>query len=266
MIPKLALLLILVGKAYAQQPDIRNLVFEGAGIRGIAYAGVIEVLEEQDRLSGVQKVGGTSAGAITALLVSLGYTSAEIAEIISSTQFNRFNDGRLFFLGGVARMNSKFGWYRGEKFTAWLAGLIENKTGNGDITFEELSQRGFKDLYVTATCLNKQRLLVFSKETYPRMKVKDAVRASMSIPLYFRAVFIDSTGQVHRKLDPSKKLDVVVDGGLIGNFPITLFDRTETDSVQKKYRIPDPQTLGIRIDSDPQIREDAVTRELARAS
>ncbi|PKV67024.1 patatin-like phospholipase family protein [Pontibacter ramchanderi] len=245
-----------------QNCQIRNLAFEGAGIRGIAYAGVIDELERQGKLQGIEKVGGTSAGAMTAMMLSLGYSAEEIADIISSTQFRKFNDGRFMFIGGFARMNSVYGWYRGDRFTDWTGKLIEAKTGNPDITFQELSAQGYKELYITATSLNRQKLLVFSKENYPNMKVKDAVRISISIPLYFKAVFIDSEGAVYKKPTAGQQLDVVVDGGIIGNFPITLFDTFETDSTGKSHRVPDPGTVGVRIDSDLQIENDATTREL----
>ena len=250
------------GKVYAQPCEIRNLAFEGAGIRGIAYAGVIDELEKYGKLKEVQKVGGTSAGAITALMVSLGYTSQEIGDLISSTEFRKFNDGRFMFVGGLARVNKLYGWYRGDRFTQWTSEIIEARTGNPDITFEELSAKGYKDLYVTATCLNRQKLLVFSKDSYPKMKVKDAVRISISIPLYFQAIFIDSAGTVYKKPGRNQDLDVVVDGGILGNFPITMFDAVVTDTSNKPQRIPNFQTMGVRIDSDPQIQNDAATREL----
>lgn len=142
----MAVLCLISLKGYSQQCEIKNLVFEGAGIRGIAYAGVIEELEKHDKLHQLSKVGGTSAGAITALMVSLGYSSKEIADIISSTQFRKFNDGRFMFIGGFSRMKNGFGWYRGERFTEWISEIIERKTGNSEITFQELSVKGYKDL------------------------------------------------------------------------------------------------------------------------
>ncbi|MCP2042773.1 patatin-like phospholipase family protein [Pontibacter sp. HSC-36F09] len=253
---------LLTTQVYGQDCEIRNLAFEGAGIRGIAYAGVIDELERHGKLQGIEKVGGTSAGAITAMMVSLGYTSEEIADIVSSTQFRKFNDGRFMFVGGFVRMHKLYGWYRGDKFMDWTAKLIEEKTGNPDITFQELSALGYKDLYITATSLNKQRLLIFSRENYPNMKVRDAVRISISIPLYFKAVFIDSDGKVYKKPGEGQDLDVVVDGGVIGNFPITMFDSVVADATGRKQRIPNKGTIGIRVDSDLQIEEDANTREL----
>ncbi len=245
------------------QTQIENLVFEGAGIRGIAYSGAIFELEKAGISSNIKKVGGTSAGAITALMVSLGYTSSEIYEIISSTKFQSFNDGQFIFIGGIYRMHNRFGWYRSDAFNKWLEKIISNKTHNADITFAELLKDGFKDLYVTGTCLNKQQLLVFSAETYPSMKIKDAVRASMSIPLYFEAVFIDSIGNSYKNKKSGKNLDIVVDGGITGNFPIFLFDTYIKDSLLGKIRIANNKTLGFRIDSDAQIISDSINHQLA---
>ena len=55
----------------------------------------------------------------------------------------------------------------------------------------------------------------------------------------------------------------MVDGGIIGNFPIHIFDTYEIDSTNKEIRIPNFETLGIRIDSDLQIKEDSLSRKLA---
>ena len=150
-------------------------------------------------------------------------------------------------------MQRNFGWYRGERLDSWIGAIIKKKTGNENISFEEWIQKGYKGLYVTGTCLNRQRLIVFSHETYPKMKVRDAVRISMSIPLYFGAVCINQQGQVIRKTRRLDTLDIMVDGGFTGNFPIRLFDSTTA---------PNMQTLGFRIDTDEQIASDRTERKL----
>ena len=247
---------------HSQNCDFNNLVFEGAGIRGIAYAGVVEELEKHDMLKDLDKVGGTSAGALTALMVSLGYSSKEIAEIISSTKFQNFNDGRFFFIGGFLRIKKFYGWYRGERLSRFIAGIVEGKSGNPELTFEELNANGYKDLYITATSLNRQKLVVLSKENYPKMKIKDAVRISMSIPLYFKAVFVDSAGAVYKKPDKINDPDIMIDGGVTGNFPISMFDSIAVDPLAGEQRIPDFGTIGVRIDSEQQIENDVLSREL----
>lgn len=256
------LLFLIFTTSHAQNKIYENLVFEGGGVRGIAYAGVIKQLEDANILQNIKNVGGTSAGAITALMVSLGYSSQEIYKIIPETKFEKFNDGEYIFVGGIARLNKNYGWYKGGEFNKWLEKIIKNKTNNANITFEEMATKGFKNLYVTATCMNKQKLIVFSAQTYPKMKIKDAVRISMSIPLYFEAVFIDSLGQVYNKPQNHKNLDIVVDGGIIGNFPIFMFDSTYTDLQNNKKRIPNYKTIGVRIDTDQQIINDSLNKEL----
>lgn len=259
-ISSICLLLTIYFAASSQQ--IENLVLEGAGVRGIAYAGSIRYLEETKMLAGIKKVGGTSAGAIAALAIAIGYNATEIEDLISNTKLQKFNDGKFFFIGGIARLNKRYGWYRGKAFTRWLENVIQNKTGNAEITFRELHQRGFKDLYVTGSSLNHQQLLVFSHESYPEMKVKDAVRISMSIPLYFEAVLIDSAGHVLSKPSQSNDHHLVVDGGFTGNFPIAIFDSIQVHNGQTT-RVANPKTLGLRIDTPEQIRYDSLGLGLA---
>jgi NTE family protein len=257
-------LFLFIVVAHPQKKNIKNLVFEGAGIRGIAYGGAIEELENNKVLAGVEKVGGTSAGAITALCLSLGYSSSEITELLYTTNFKKLNDGRFFFPGGINRLNKYFGWYRGERMTRWIAGIIEEKTGNPDITFEELYNKGFKDLYITATVLNEQKMVVLSRLTYPKMHVKDAVRISASIPFYFEAVFVNSEGKIipHPKKKQKDSLTVMVDGGLVGNFPIRMFDSVIINDNKLAY-IPNENTIGFRVDRDKQIENDRYARGLA---
>ncbi len=262
---KLLLTLCLISSMniYAQKNSIENIVFEGAGIRGIAYAGALETLEQKGILTNALRLGGTSAGAITALLVSLNYSSAEVAQIINSTSFKKFNDGKFIFFGGLNRLRKWYGWYRGRRFENWLSQLIKQKTGDPDISFLQLQQTTGKQLYVTGTSLNQQKLIVFSAENYPRMKVKDAVRISMSIPLYFEAVFIDSAGTIVSHPKNKAGLDVMLDGGFVANFPIKIFDSTKyiTKSDANNYAI-NPHTIGFRIDSDSQIQNDSANKQL----
>jgi predicted acylesterase/phospholipase RssA len=59
-----------------------DLVFEGGGAKGLAYIGAIQALEEQP--FALRRVVGSSAGAMIALLLSLGYDSAELGELLNA--------------------------------------------------------------------------------------------------------------------------------------------------------------------------------------
>jgi NTE family protein len=260
----ICLLLLLNTREATSQATVHNLVFEGAGIRGIAYSGAVKEFEQRNMLREIQRVGGTSSGAIIALLISIGYSSTEISSIVSNTPYQKFNDGRFFFVGGINRVNKYYGWYLGKNFQHWLGGVIKKKVGDENITFAQLRQKGYKDLYVTGTCLNKQSLVVFSYESYPDMKVKDAIRVSMSIPLYYEPVFLDASGKIVDHPRNKSGLDVMLDGGFVANFPIKIFDSTRYFSPASVNTFaPNPETIGVRIDREDQIENDQKGNRLA---
>ena len=239
--------------------SFENLVFEGGGMRGVSYAGALSVLAEQGHLKNIKRVGGTLVGAITALMLALGYTPGEIEKEIAKTNPRKFNDGTVLFLGGPTRLRKHFGWYKGKQVSRWIGGLIEKKLGDEEITFAQLHQMGRPGLYVTGTSLNNQRVIVFSHETYPNMNVREAVRASMSIPFFFKPVIIDSSGHLLKKPMKDHHHDIVVDGGFIANYPIELFDSIAQDG----NRISNPATLGIRLDTPGQLEFDKQQKGLA---
>ena len=189
---------------------IENLVFKGGGVLGIAYAGAIEALEKQGILSQVKRTAGTSAGAVAAALISLGYSSKDIVEVLGDTNFKKFQDDL-----NPLKLTTKYGLYRGEKLLTWLQEIIEQKTGNKHLTFAELEDQGYKTLKVFASDLNTATLTEFSLEKTPDVKIAESIRASMSIPLFFDAwKFPDEKPNNH----------IYVDGGVLYNYPITAFE------------------------------------------
>ena len=250
-------------------PAYRNLVLEGGGIRGIAYGGALQELESRGVLAGIRRVGGTSAGAIQAALLAVGYSAQEIVEVVNATPVQRLNDGRFIFVGGTRRLVKQYGWYRGDELSRYLSELVARKTQRPDLTLGELhalalAQPGrFRDLYTTGTNLTQQRTQVFSYETDPTLRVADAVRISMSIPLYFRAVLLDAQNHVITSPTPGQPVQVLVDGGLLANYPIDLFDKPRYLPAAHPAPTPDargnvrnPETLGLRLDRAEQIAFD----------
>lgn len=82
--------------------DVEYLVFQGGGGKGVAYAGALKALEELGILpirpgenNHLKGIAGTSAGAISALMLAMGYTSDEIDERFLSDpdMFTAFFDG-----------------------------------------------------------------------------------------------------------------------------------------------------------------------------
>jgi NTE family protein len=238
--------------------QFRNLVFEGGGVKGIAYAGAVKVLDKDEKiLDGIQRVGGTSAGAITACLVALGARGDDIQDIVGHTSFRKFMDDSWGVLRDTRRLLDEYGWYKGDSFAEWIRKVIYEFAGNPDLTFRELHQRAqapksrMRELYVVGTNLSAQLEQLYAAEYTPDVPVWLAVRVSMSIPLFFAAV-------QHERA-------ILVDGGVTWNYPLDLFDdrRFVTNAkaaVKPSYtrydddHVFNKETLGLRVDTKDEIR------------
>jgi NTE family protein len=257
-----------VQPSHAQSPAplYRNLIMKGGGIRGIAYGGALQELEKQGVLAHITRVGGTSAGAIQAALLAVGYSPDAIIDIINRTPVQRLNDGQFIFIGGGSRLLRQYGWYRGDQLTKYICELVGRQTQRPNLTLAELhdlalAQPGhYRDLYTTGTNLTLQRTQVFGYETHPTMRVADAVRISMSIPLYFRAVLLDADNKVIQgKPKAGQPTQVLVDGGLLANYPLHIFDQPQfLPTGLSPGTTANPETLGLRLDRAEQIALDTL--------
>jgi len=86
----------------------------------------------------------------------------------------------------------------------------------------------------------------------------------MSIPLYFESVFLTGDGKIIDHPKNKQDLDIMVDGGFTGNFPIRIFDSTRFHSLSDTNRFAyNHSTLAFRIDKAEQIKNDETNKELA---
>lgn len=186
-------------------------------------------------------------------------------DILNSLDFNEFMDDSWGIVRDTDRLIEQFGWYKGDYFRNWIGKLIKEKTGNSETTFADIeamkTKRRFKSLYFMGTNLSTSFSEIFSAEHTPRYCVADAVRVSMSIPLFFAA-------------KRSIRGDVYVDGGVLDNYPIKLFDRekyvqphnfTRTEYYDKinsqladverpiSNYVYNKETLGFRLDTKDEI-------------
>ncbi len=255
-------LFINLNTPFAQDKIIRNLVFEGGGIKGIAYGGALKELENRGVLKGITRTAGTSAGAIQACLLALGYSPEEILNIVSNTSVESFNDDG-FVVKASKRLFKEFGWFKGESFLKKMEDVIFERTGNPNLTFAELHKLAitfpFRDLYVTGSNLSQQKLVVFSHETHPNMRIADAVRVSMSIPIYYKGIWLDRQGKVYEK--SNQNTDLYVDGGLLANFPIDIFDNKKYSENKNDEAFFNIQTLGMRLERCSQIDHEISHKE-----
>lgn len=192
-----------------------DAVFEGGGVKGIALVGALKRAEEQN--IAFKRVAGTSAGAIVAALCAAEYKAGEIKEILWNKDFSEFADLKGLLKQKWYRVGFEFlslffprtgyGVFSTDAFYSWIKDLLGKR---GITTFASA-----KEVYlrVFAVDVVSQELLRFDKDVTPDWEIADAVRMSMSIPLFFRAKV--------------KEKAVIVDGGVLANYPIATFGDQE---------------------------------------
>lgn len=208
--------------------QLKNLAFEGGGVKGVAYAGALQVLSEKGILEKIENVAGTSAGAITACLVSLRYSPSAITNTIKNMDLGSFDDKE-----GLLKKLHYYGLHPGKTFLEWIKQQISN-SGHGfdeHATFRDFYDAGCRDLRVYASDIYIHTYKEFSFAQTPDVIVAEAVRASMSIPLYFNAWRFSNN-------NPDDHL--YVDGGMLYNYPITAYDKDGK---------PNMETLGLRLEN-----------------
>ncbi len=291
---------------------ITNLIFQGGGIKGIAY---VDALQESRKngiidLNNIKRVGGTSAGAITAVLLGVGYNLVEIEEILVTFDFfktlldsdtEKTRKKFLEFLAAVKNYKAnpgkvinqifyyalkchnkdpndfKIGFFPGQVFLKWIEDKIFAKLKIKNATFKDLQsliqnqpnqeEKNLKLIFLTGSNLTNGKIEIFSHMHSPDLIISDAVRISMSIPFIFHPYqyYVKSENTENGKIvDPSRMFkmckgkkkgkgvqkDVLyVDGGLLYNYPINMFD-TKRINDNIEYNYINNQTLGFRLVSE----------------
>lgn len=202
-----------------------DAVFEGGGVKGIGFAGAIFEIEKAGY--SFENIAGTSAGAIIAALVAVGYTSEEIKEELGKLNYNNFKDqdslSKIGIPGKLINIIWKYGIYKGDYFEIWMEELLKKKgiTTFGQLITEHPEEKYKYKLQIIATDITNRRLLILPRDLKyygfnpDEFSIARAVRMSMSIPLFFKPIkIIDNNGKEH----------IIVDGGVLSNYPIWLLD------------------------------------------
>ena len=190
---------------------IKNLVFSGGGQRGVAYVGCLRALRSLGvKLTSLHGVAGTSVGALFALALALHFTIEEIEEKV--LHLNVQNILQI----DLCELYHNHGLDNGDKVKEYICTLFHQKQCNPAITFHQFWMKTNIKFVVIGANLQTLKDTEFSYENTPTVPVIDAIMASISIPVLFTPKSILQSPHVY------------VDGGLINNFPINVFDSHDT--------------------------------------
>lgn len=194
-----------------------GLVLSGGGAKGIAHAGVIQALEEND--IPIDYIAGTSMGAIVGGLYASGYTPKEITDLILSDEFSAWSTGKVapsltyyYLKPHPSQAMVRFNIGGGDSA---LSSIVPSSFINPfpmNIGFVEvfaphtaLCEGDFNKLFVPFRCVtsdvyNKKKVVLSSGD------LGEAIRMSMSFPIAFKPIDKDSIP--------------MFDGGIYDNFPV----------------------------------------------
>ncbi len=196
-----------------------GLVLSGGGAKGLAHIGVIRVLEENN--IPIDYIAGTSIGAIIGGLYAAGYTTDEMEELFKSDEFYFWSTGKI-------QKEYRYYFKQPEAEPSWINLRVTRKDDKVkllpptnfipeeqmDFAFMELvaatsaaCNNNFDSLMIPFFCvaadINSDNPVILRKGD-----LGEAIRASMTVPLYFKPIEIDGK--------------LLFDGGLINNFPLDL--------------------------------------------
>lgn len=201
-----------------------GVVMSGGGAKGLYHIGVLEALEEYG--IPIDYVAGTSMGSIIAAMYAAGYSPAEMRRIVASGAVKEWVSGRidpnrylayyrqygqspsfinvrLDFRKGSRTFQSPTNLLSSTQIDMALVGLFAPATAASDGDFNRL----MVPFLCVASDMNARKPVVLREG-----ELSEAVRASMSIPLVFKAMTRDSM--------------LLYDGGVYDNFPWKALDES----------------------------------------
>lgn len=212
---------------------IVDAVFEGGGMKGIGLIGAVCYFEKMGYKW--NRFAGTSAGAVIAALLSVGYKGEELKDIMMNLDEKIFFKKKKIWELSMIRKSVSFfkdkGIYSSDAVAKYIRELLIKK---GKITFSDISVDGKSPLKIIASDITKKNMLILPDDLKNygidpmKFEISEAVRMSISIPLYFKPVKFHYDGGC----------SYIVDGGILSNFPIWIFD-TE--------KIPAWPTIGFKL-------------------
>jgi predicted acylesterase/phospholipase RssA len=176
----------------------RRLVFAGGGTRCLIFLSALKRIEP--RLGKVTEWWGTSAGSLLASLLALTKSVEKVRDIMYQTNFEAFRDISLL---NLVNFTTAWGLDDGQGMVAEIERILELAVpGAAAKTLGDVS-----GLRIVVADLNCYETVVCSETTFPSLRIVDAIRASMSLPVLYRPFRCPINGNIW------------VDGGLRAGFP-----------------------------------------------
>jgi hypothetical protein len=177
----------------------KTLVFSGGGTRCLVFLPALIELQKRGHLSRVKEIWGTSAGSLLGSLYALSYDAQKVYDAMYKADFTKFRD---IDVTNIFNIMTTWGLDDGKSLVAMIEDLLEQvEPGSKTKTMSELPT-----MNIIVSDLTLRETVVVNATTFPKLRLVEAIRASMSFPFFLRP-YITETKHIW------------IDGGLIHNFP-----------------------------------------------
>jgi predicted acylesterase/phospholipase RssA len=200
---------------------IKEVVLSGGGTNAIAFVGCLYALEKRGALVGVRRWVGSSAGALLAMFMTVGYTPASIYRLLMQLDYGKLNEANC---DSVLSFFDTMGIVSGGRIMQLVRHALRKKGFREGTTFRELRTRTGMELVIAGYNLTQGKTVAFSAATTPEMSVMLACRISISVPFLFHPVVHDG--------------DMYIDGCTIEHTPVRFSLRKESTLVVQCVRHP----------------------------
>lgn len=213
-----------------------DVVFSGGGVKSFAFLGALRSMKINNLE--VERVAGTSAGAIVAGLLAANYSVHEIEETINTVNLDELLDppglSKIIPLSKWFYLYFKLGVYKGDRLEEWIYNQLAAKK---IYTFRDIKP-GYLRIVVSDLSLGKLIVIPDDLERVygvdpEHFLIAKAIRMSAGYPYFFMPKKI---------FGKTSKKSMIVDGGLLSNYPLWIFDKPSEQNLRP--------VLGVKLSDD----------------
>ena len=182
--------------------NITHLSLSGGGTKGLCALGILQYLDEKCLLKNVKQIIGTSIGSVigTLLCFMSPHEIINNIELFYKISYNDIN---------IRSLITKYSLMTKEPFINEIEFFLQ-KYFKCSPSFSELFLKTGKHLIITASNITTHKTEYFDHHKFSNMKVIDAIKCSINIPIIFEKEIIDN--------------NVYIDGSVFNNFEWNIFN------------------------------------------
>lgn len=216
---------------------INTLIFAGGGVRALSYVGALQELRDNvgldfgARIPHPKTIVGVSIGTLFALMIAIGFNVVEITYFVSTMQQSdvlNTDFTRLF--------NNELSIDDGSKLRLHIKKVLAMKLVPVHCTFLQLYEKYKVSFHVVVTDITNNTLKIINEKNFPDLSIVDAMVASMSLPVIYSPY-------------KSPSGDLWIDGGVLDNFPIHLYNEHPKEVIGFDITVSDE----FKVDSLPSL-------------